>query len=222
MLYIYRHRRLDNNQVFYIGKGTTCTKFLNSISEKKKFLRAFSKRNRNTWWSNTSKLGYTVEIISYSLTEDEANELEEFLISLYGRKDCCDGVLVNLTDGGEGTLGRITSEDQKKAIGLRNSKENNKWFKGDPKLHPMYGRSGDLNPFYGKKHSQDSITKMRRPRPSIQGANHSKSKIVLHTLTGTFYFSIREAAEAFNLTYSTLKSNLNGTNKINKTDFILT
>lgn len=219
--YVYRHRRLDTNEVFYIGKGTISKSFLNSKSEKKKFDRAFSKKNRNQWWTNISKLGYQVELLNTNLTEQEANDLEELLIQTYGRKDCCGGILVNLTDGGEGAVGYIMSDEQKRGISKRNSGENNKWFKIAPELHPMYGRTGESNPFFGQTHSKESIELMKKPRPSIRGGGHAKSRMVLHLSTGIFYDCVRDVAEAFNLNYSTLRSNLNGTNKINKTDFIL-
>ena len=220
--YVYRHRRLDTKEVFCIGKGSTDLKFLKSNSDKKKYKRAYSKKSRNTWWKNiVTKYDYEIEIISKTLTEDEANELEEFLISLYKRKDCCGGSLVNLTDGGEGLLGYIMSDEQKQGISIRNSGENNKWFKIPSELHPMFGRKGKDCPFFGKKHNQDTIDIMRKPHLTVRGENNHKSKIVLHTLTGIFYNCIREAAEVFGIKYSTLKSNLNGTNKKNKTDFLL-
>lgn len=219
--FVYRHRRLDTNEIFYIGKGTTSKKFLNSESDKKKFVRAFSKRNRNQWWVNISKLGYEIEILKTNLTEDESNDLEELLITTYGRKDCCGGTLVNLTDGGEGAIGRIMSEEQKQEIGKRNSGVNNKWFKIASELHPMYGRIGELNPYFGKTHSEEVRESMKKPHLSARGKGHFRSKVVLHLLTGIFYDCVRDAAEAFGLNYSTLKNNLNGTNRVNKTDFII-
>ena len=44
-------------------------------------------------------------------SEADALSAERFLISYYGRKDTCTGVLLNLTDGGEGTAGYIHSEE---------------------------------------------------------------------------------------------------------------
>jgi hypothetical protein len=97
MSIIYRHRRLDNNQIFYIGVG---------VNEK----RAFVKRNRSLFWNNiTSKTKYNVEIIQENLSQEDAFELEIFLIELYGRKDIKTGILCNLTDGGDGRTNVITS-----------------------------------------------------------------------------------------------------------------
>lgn len=90
MALVYRHRRLDNNQIFYIGVGA---------DEK----RAFQKRDRSIFWNRiTSKTDYSVEIIQRNLSQEDAFELEIFLISLYGRRDNKTGILCNLTDGGDG------------------------------------------------------------------------------------------------------------------------
>ena len=43
--YIYRHRRLDNNQIFYVGLGSTSN-----------YSRAYAKKGRNNWWKNIEKL----------------------------------------------------------------------------------------------------------------------------------------------------------------------
>ena len=44
-------------------------------------------------------------------TEADALAAEQFLISYYGRKDLGTGCLINMTDGGEGTSGRVHSEE---------------------------------------------------------------------------------------------------------------
>ena len=93
MSIVYRHRRLDTFEVFYIGIGKT---------EK----RAYSKKNRNKWWKNIIlKTEYSVEIIIEDISWKEAQEVEVLLISEYGRRDLGLGNLVNLTNGGEGTQG---------------------------------------------------------------------------------------------------------------------
>lgn len=90
MALIYLHRRLDTNQVFYIGIGNTKQ-------------RAYSKNNRNLYWHNiVSNIGYNVEIIEENLSWEEACQKEKYWIKLYGRKDLNEGTLVNMTDGGDG------------------------------------------------------------------------------------------------------------------------
>ena len=113
MSIIYRHRRLDNNQIFYIGVG---------VNEK----RAFVKRNRSLFWNNiTSKTKYNVEIIQKNLSQEDAFELEIFLIELYGRKDIKTGILCNLTDGGDGKSNVIVNLETRMKLSVSNRKENN-------------------------------------------------------------------------------------------------
>jgi hypothetical protein len=218
--YVYRHKRVDTNEVFYIGKGSTYSCHKNSESYKKKYRRAFNKKSRNKWWNSiTSKTDYIVEIVAKGLLEEEAFELEKFLILLYGRKDLSTGTLINLTDGGEGTSGAIRSASFIKNIKIRNSGKNNKWYKCLPEEHPMFGRVGKLNPFYEKKHSEKSLLKMKGSRDSIKGENHPKTDIILNTDTGIFYFSIVEAANSCHITYSSLRRYLNDKNK-NPSSFV--
>ena len=99
MALVYRHRRLDTNEVFYVGIGT-------------KARRPYSKSGRNKHWYNiTNKTDYLVEILIKGITHEEAKELEVLLISEYGRKDLGTGMLVNLTEGGEGTKGFLVSKE---------------------------------------------------------------------------------------------------------------
>lgn len=56
-----------------------------------------------------------------NLTEEQAFCLEKLLIAFYGRKDNGTGILRNLTDGGDGTSGRVVSDQERersRAVGL--------------------------------------------------------------------------------------------------------
>ena len=100
---IYRHIRLDTNEVFYIGIG----------NEK----RPHTKHRRSVFWNNIiNKTEYEVQILKKNLTWDEAVELEILLISYYGRKDNNTGILCNMTDGGEGSYGRKQTQECKDKI----------------------------------------------------------------------------------------------------------
>jgi hypothetical protein len=105
--YLYFHIRNDTNEVFYIGVGTDTTNFY----------RSRTKSNRSKWWKNiVNKVGYTIEIVfrNMPLKWILAKEIE--LIALYGRADLKRGNLVNLTAGGEGSLGRVVSEESKRKM----------------------------------------------------------------------------------------------------------
>jgi len=114
MAYIYKHIRVDTNEVFYIG-----------IGNQDKFKRAFVTQKRSKFWKNiTSKTEYTVEIIKDGLTWEEAQAEEIRLIKQYGRKDLGLGTLVNLTDGGEGTIGIIHTNQWYQNQKISNNKKN--------------------------------------------------------------------------------------------------
>lgn len=98
MAYLYRHIRLDKNEVFYIGIGSD-----NNGNHTRAFCK--SKTKRSEFWINiTKKTDYKVEIILDDLSWSDACLKEIEFISLYGRKDLNLGTLVNLTNGGESSF----------------------------------------------------------------------------------------------------------------------
>ena len=218
--YVYRHRRLDTNEIFYVGIGSDSS-----------YKRAFNRVNRSDWWKRLiSHTKYSVEIICENILWEEACELEIFLISLYGRKNKKEGNLVNMTDGGEGTIGVIRSEELKKKYGSWNI------GRKPSEEHLQKNREanyGEKNAFYGKKHSHETVEHLRKMstgrifsestkellRSQRTPDKHSASKLVLDTQTGVFYDCAKDAAKAYNIKHSTLKSRLNGTVR-NKTNLI--
>lgn len=99
--YVYRHRRLDTNEIFYVG--ISITKY-----------RPYTHNNRNKFWKNiVSKTKFKVEIIFIANNWEDACELEELLILEYGRRDLGKGTLVNLTNGGDGTTSIIRTKETK-------------------------------------------------------------------------------------------------------------
>ena len=199
--YIYRHLK-PCGEVFYIGIGKI-----------KDFKRAYEKYNRNNHWKNKVKKhpDYEVQILKTGLTKEEACELETILISWYKRADCCGGTLVNLTDGGEGAENLIQSEDSKK--------------RRADKISVKY--KGEGNPFYGKKHSEetkkyigqiqkqyftysdgswDNVT-IKKYNDSIR---NKKSKKVINERTKEIFNSLREASEYYNVSYTTMKNRMTG------------
>jgi len=98
MSIVYRHVRLDTNEVFYIGIGRQDS-------------RAYTVTNRSQHWKNViSKSEYKIEILFDDISWQEACEKEKELINLYGRRDLGLGTLINRTDGGDGHCGPKSQE----------------------------------------------------------------------------------------------------------------
>ncbi len=104
--YVYTHTRLDTNEVFYVGIGT-----------QDNYIRASRSHNRTNYWNNVVKrCGWKVDILYDNLSWEDACKKEKELIAFYGRIDLGTGTLVNLTDGGEGTLGHQHTEETKEKM----------------------------------------------------------------------------------------------------------
>ena len=113
--YVYKHIRLDNNTVFYVGKG--------------KGKRAYKPKRNSFYYNVRNSCDCKVVIIKNNLTEKEAFNLETEVIEDYvfvfgyginieGYKDFSNKTyLTNCTWGGEGTSGRKHSEEEKRKTG---------------------------------------------------------------------------------------------------------
>lgn len=106
--YVYEHRKATTGEVFYVGKGVG--------------RRAWFTYTRSRHWKNIAKKhGAVVCIVQDGLQEWYAHEFECELIALHGRFDIGLGPLINFTDGGEGTSGRVMPEAQRVALSLAKS-----------------------------------------------------------------------------------------------------
>ena len=100
MAIVYKHTRKTTGEPFYIGIGASIK-------------RAYSKVDRNRYWrSIVEKDGYDVWILHTDLTWQEACSREVELIAEIGRRDLGLGPLINLTDGGEGTVGAVRLQER--------------------------------------------------------------------------------------------------------------
>ena len=112
---VYIHRKKTTGEVFYVGIGNTN--------------RPYNKDKRTKFWKRiANKYGRDVELIRTGLSWEDACNIEKDLIQLIGRRDLGLGTLVNMTDGGEGAVGAIVSEDVKVKMS-KSSKSN--WANGD-------------------------------------------------------------------------------------------
>lgn len=162
MAYVYKHIRLDTNDVFYIGIG----------------LRANHKRartivRRNKFWKNiVDKTNWKAEIIFDNISFEEAKIKEIELIKKFGRRDLGQGNLVNLTNGGDATCGYIVTEETKKVLSQKNL---GKKLSKEHKDKIAYSNKG-------KKRTKEAIQKMSLAKigtkQSIESINKRRLKLI--------------------------------------------
>lgn len=206
--YVYRHRRLDTNEIFYVG-----------IGKSKKLRRAYTKHNRNKYWTKialTKK--YRVEILCEGITKEYACELEQLLVLEYGRVDKKTGTLVNMTKGGETTDYIRTPEiiEKYKQARLESTNPNHvKFRKGEERSQETKDKISKGNK--GIEFKKERLIKMSLAKKGkyLAGDNPNAKKVIDNE-TGIIYTSLKEAAEVTSFKYDTLKAMLQGRNP-NKT-----
>jgi hypothetical protein len=156
---VYIHIRKDKNEPFYVG-----------IYENK--YRPFEKTRRNDIWDKiVSKTEFDVKILQEGLTWDEACQMEKDLIKQYGRINLNTGILANLTDGGDGAVGLIRTEEHSRKISESLTGR---------KLSDDHKKSVSLGSI-GKKHSDDTKHKQsivkKGKKPNNFGKKRSQSAI---------------------------------------------
>ena len=163
---VYLHKKKGTDEVFYVGIGNR--------------IRSRAKDGRSElWWRTVNKYGYDIEIVEDKLSWDEAVKREIELIAKYGRRDKGCGTLVNHTDGGEGSLGMVFTDEmieqrrrQQKKLWQRNGYREymSNIMKGNTYLTDwvktpegmaqrkriVESQTGEGNPFYGRSHSDET------------------------------------------------------------------
>lgn len=181
--YTYLHYTRDTKQLFYVG-----------MEHNKRCIQK-TKNSRNNWWFNiVNKHDFLVEIVDINLTKEEACQREIYLISKYGRKQLDkDGLLINMTNGGEGGFGVIYSEEEKQKKSEYYKEHPEIWSSGE--RANFFGQQlfGEDNPNYGNKGQHNPLSK----------------KVVKLDLNGNFianFNSLGEAAEEADTTSSAISA----------------
>ena len=111
--YTYAYLRGDGTP-YYIGKG-----------EGKRLYKKHKRRGQKDFRPKLENGSINKNRIIYlkkNITEEEAFKHEIYMISIFGRKDLKTGILINMTDGGDGLSGFIFNEDRRNEISKRFSK----------------------------------------------------------------------------------------------------
>ena len=217
MAYLYRHIRLDKDVPFYIGIGSDKT-----------YSRANSNKNRNSHWLNiVSKTEYEVEILFEHDDYEFIKQKEIEFISLYGREDLTNGTLCNLTNGGDGCLGLVHSDDSKLKMSIPNkgkiiSQEQRdkvslfhkgKVLSQEHKDKISLANSGENNRMYGKKisakHLENKIRSAKRGESSKSSKLTNNDVIAIRTLHLNGKYSHKKLSELFSVSKSNITSILN-------------
>lgn len=142
--YVYAYLRDKDSDTakagtpYYIGKGTG-----------KRYIDKHGKtpvpKNRNN-----------IVFLEKNLTDLGAIALERRYIKWYGRKDICTGILLNLTNGGDGHSGfKRTQEAIEKLAKFNTGKKHSE----ETRKKISEANSGSKNGMFGKKQSEEHIRK---------------------------------------------------------------
>jgi len=159
--YVYAYIRSSDGTPYYIGKGKGKRAYKNHGSMK------IPTKNK-------------IIFLETNLTELGAFALERRLIRWWGRKDNNTGILINLTDGGEGQSGFTFSEESKRKmskshLGKTHSEEHKQKLRGW--VHSEESKRKMSQSRVGKTRSEETKQKMSESLMGRTFSEESKRKM---------------------------------------------
>ena len=151
--YVYEYLREDNTP-YYVGKGRKN--------------RAFTKQGHTVLPPNRDR----IRIIKENLTDQEARDLEIFLIAKYGRKDLGTGILRNMTDGGDGSAGRVATKEMKDKLSKLNLGKKQSQETKDKRAESLRGQKRTAN--QRKRQSESAIKRWDNQDPIAEKIRREK------------------------------------------------
>lgn len=150
---IYKWTNKVNNKI-YIGQAK-------DLDKRKTQFQYFKKRYGGVYINNArdkynSSVFWDYEVIEYC-TEDELNEREKYYIKLFNSTDREIGY--NITEGGDGCIGYVFTEEAKKAVSEGLKRSYNNLSEKEKKIRSDR-QKGENNHFYGKHHTEETKQKI--------------------------------------------------------------
>lgn len=181
-MYIYKITNIVNGKI-YVGK--TVKRKIATYWNNAHVYKLRKKKHHNKYlqasWNKYGEASFTFEVVEKfdSALNFNLNNLEKYWIKNLDSMNPKKGY--NLTVGGEGITGWRHSPETRQKIS--EAHKGKKHLSG--KDHPMYGRTGSTNPFFGKEHTKEFMDSKRK---RIKGLN-------LVTLVEVCFNSIADAAK---------------------------
>ena len=176
--YVYGLHYPDG-RLFYVGKGKGDRLYDHATD-------ARSNKCRNKHLQSTilkiEKAGEKVKYVKIhtNLSEEIALQKERELIAYHGRR-CAGGILVNLSEGGEGTSGYKHTEEAKRKISelsKGNTYMRGKKMTDEQRRRVSEGHKGQVPAMKGKTHTEETKAKIRAARAlqvsPMKGQKHSE------------------------------------------------
>ncbi len=169
LYYTYRYFDPDRSEFFYVGKGKDSRAFCH--------MREAIKGKKNTYFHNRLRkmhlknIDPIIDFICKDVDEEFALFVEIEAIAKYGRKNLGKGPLCNMTNGGDGTSGKLLTQEHIAKLKVA-SKTPEARAKASASL------KGHVGSFRGKKQYPGHMEKM-----SLASVNAAKANNYAHLRT---------------------------------------